>query len=133
MTFVFDIVHMFFYICIFTCKVYTLSSKLYCIFYLRMKIVKFQRKQASLEIMQKCVTPLAEIRMSITKIHGNHAWVFLEHPWKFYFFLIDPWNLKFLTIIRMRSSPSAYHKPVSVVTSNRGRFSLLGKKSVFPN
>ena len=38
-----------------------------------MKIVKFQRKQASLEIMQKCVTPLVEIRMSITKIHGNHA------------------------------------------------------------
>ena len=86
MTFVFNIVHMFFYICIFTCKVYTLSSKLYCIFYLRMKIVKFQRKQASLEIMQKCVTPLAEIRMSITKIHGNHAWVFLEHPWKSHFF-----------------------------------------------
>ena len=124
-------VHIFFYICIFTCNVYTLSSKLYCIFYLRMKIIKFQRKQASLKIIQKCVTPLVEIPMSLTKIHGNPAWVFLEH--KFYFSLIEPWNLQFLTIIRMRSSPSAYHKPVSVVTFNRGRSSLLGKKSVFSN
>ena len=38
-----------------------------------MKIVKFQRKQASLEIIQKCVTLLVEIPMLITKIHGNPA------------------------------------------------------------
>ena len=37
-----------------------------------------------------------EIPRSKTKAHGNSARIFLNHPWKFHFFLIDSWNFHML-------------------------------------
>ena len=44
----------------------------------------------------KIVWHSLKIPRSKTKTHGNSTWFFLEHPWKFYFFLIDSWNFGIL-------------------------------------
>ena len=56
-----------------------------------------ENKLSPLEIPQNCVTPLGNSLVgwnSKTKTHGgNSTWIFLDHPWKFYFFF--NWPLEF--------------------------------------
>ena len=51
-----------------------------------------EKKLSPLEILQNCVTLFGNSKIKF-KTHGNFAWVFLEHPWKFHCFF--NWPLEF--------------------------------------
>lgn len=57
-----------------------------------------KNKASVMEILQNCVTLFGNSKPK-TIFHGNSTWIFLNQPWKFHIFFIEPLEFPHATLL----------------------------------
>ena len=102
--------------------------------YLESSVARDERKKVSCDVLMKTCNILSKIMVTLD-IHGIKVLTIftVEYHTTFFEFILKDWACVkccacfFFGLCTFSASNSPYHKPVSAVTSKRGRSSLSGK------